>query len=419
MGSLATNGIAAGVPGRGFFCEEEVTMNLTKLIKRLAAFEPDGYPFLSLYINAEADSVGRDNFYTWLKKQLSEQAALYKDQKDEAHRFDTATERINEYIENDVEARANGIAIFASLGDSGFFEAVQFEVALPESKLYNFDRPNIFPLVRTLSQNPSYAVLWADTNKADIYVFGGENRIRTDAPAGEKVEEIKNTVTSRTSVGGWSQARFQRHIENYHLHHAKEVVAELESVMSEMAIDYLILCGDETTIMPTLRPQLSKSLEEKVIGTLNLSQYDSVEDIRERTLEVFGIDNAVRDQQQVERVIDAAKAAAGMGTLGVEDTLRALSNGQVQELVISADFEAIESKPGDVEKVLDDYAPGDEGPTGSKSIVDTPGEVTYELISRAINSDAKIVFIEDASLLKDHGGVGAILRFNMNATANG
>lgn len=395
-------------------------MKLTKLINKLASFEPDGYPFLSIYINAEADSTGRDNFKVWLKKQLSEQAALYKDNSDEADRLQTVVERINEYIENEVDAVANGIAIFAGLGDSSFFEAVQFAVPVKESQIFSFDRPHIFPLARTLEQHPKYAVLWADTNKADIYVFGGENRIRADQTRAEnKVEEIQNTITNRTSVGGWSQARYQRHIENYHLQHAKEVVAELEDIMSKLSIDHLILCGDETTIMPTLRPQLSRSLDEKVVAAINMSQYDSIDDIREKTGEIFGIENAVRDQEQVQRVFDAAKAAAAMGTLGVADTLKALSNGQVQELVIASDFDAIEFKPGEIEKILEDYAPGkDQSSTDTAPIVQIPGEVADELIIRAINSDARIVFIEDASLLEEAGGVGAILRYSMNASGS-
>ena len=395
-------------------------MKLSSLIKKLGAFEPDGYPFLSLYINAEADSTGRDNFQIWLKKNLSEQASLYKDNAEEADRLQRASEKINEYIENEVEPQANGIAIFTGLGDTGFFEAIQFSVAFEQSQLFNFDRPHIFPLAKAVWQNPKYAVLWADTNKADIYVFGGENRIRADIDADAKVENIQNTVTNRSSVGGWSQARYQRHIENYHLQHAKEVVAELESVMKKLDIHELILCGDEATIMPTLRDQLPKALDEKVIGTLNMSQYDSVDDIREKTKEAFGVDQAIRDQNEVQRVFDAAKAAAGMGTLGVANTLRALSNGQVQELVISGDFDAIEYKPGEIEKMLNEYAPGeDRSSVDTMPMVNNAGEIADELITRALNSDARIIFIRDASLLSEAGGVGAVLRFNMNATASG
>jgi len=47
-----------------------------------------------------------------------------------------------------------------------------------------------------------------------------------------------------------------------------------------------------------------------------------------------------------------------------------------------------------------------------------PGEVADQLIIRALNSDAKIVFIQDSSLLEEAGGVGAVLRYSVNATAN-
>ena len=394
-------------------------MKLTDLIKKLGAFEPDGYPFLSLYIDARADSTGRDNFQIWLKKQLSEKAELYKNNEEEAGRLDRTVEKINNFVDEEVDPQANGIAIFASLGDSEFFEAIQFSVAVEESKIFNFDRPHIFPLAKIIGQNPKYAVLWADTNKADIYVFGGENHIRADRDADPKVENIQNTVTNRTSVGGWSQARYQRHIENYHLQHAKEVVSEVETIMSKLSIDHLILCGDESTIMPTLRPQLPKALEEKVIGTLNISQYDSIDEIREKTRGLFDKDHAERDKKQVERVLDAANSAAAVGTLGLEDTLKALSNGQVQELVLSADFETIDYKPASVEKILNDYAPGeDQSSVDTMTIVYNVGEIADELITRAINSDAKIIFIDDPSLLEEVGGVGAVLRYNMNATAS-
>jgi peptide subunit release factor 1 (eRF1) len=109
-----------------------------------------------------------------------------------------------------------------------------------------------------------------------------------------------------------------------------------------------------------------------------------------------------------------------MGTLGVEKTLAALSNGQVQELVLSSDFDAIKYNPKDVEQVLEDYAPGDDNSaTDELPQVQEPRQIADELIIRALNSAAKIIFIEDESLLEEAGGVGAVLRYNINATANG
>jgi peptide chain release factor subunit 1 len=401
------------------FSLEVNVMKLTNLIKVLGAFEPDGFPFLSLYLNAEANETGRENFHVWLKKALSEQGKKYDENPFEAARFDAAAELINGYLEKKEDPSANGIAIFTSLGQD-FFEAAQLDVPFAENAFFSYDRPHIFPLAKAVWQNPKYAVLWADTNKADIYIFGGETQINQENQESDRVEFIQNQFTHRPKVGGWSQSRYQRHIDNFHLQHAKETVAELEKLMRDKEIDKLILCGDEATIMPILRPQLSKAVEEKVVGTLNLSQYASTEEIHQKTLETMGIENATQDQKQVGRVFNAANAKAGMGTLGLEATFAALSAGQVQELAISSDLDAIQYAPGDVERIWKAFAPGDDkSPVDTIPIVQLAGQVADQLIIRAVNSDAKVFFIEDASLLKDVGGIGAVLRYNANAQAGG
>lgn len=395
-------------------------MKLNKLVETLGALESNGFPFVTLYLNAAANENGRDEYQSWLKNEIDELTANFPEDSAEAESFKADVEKIQQFLESEVEDSANGIAVFACHGADGFFETAQLDVAFPNNRLFAFDRPHIFPLVRLVEQNPKYAVLWSDTNKADIYVFGGENTINLETETQAKVEEIENQVTQGTKVGGWSQARYQRHIANFHLQHAKETVEELEKLLQQAKIDYLILCGDERTIMPILRPQLSKAVEESVVETLNLSQYASELEIREQTRQVMYEQNIVKDQERVQRMYDAAKAAAGLGTMGVEDTLAALSNGQVEELIISSSFEAIKYSPKKLKKVLKAYAVGDDNSTGDDlPDVKESRQIGDELLIRALNSGAKIVFIEDATLLKEANGVGAVLRYNMNATANG
>ncbi len=394
-------------------------MKLNNLVEKLAAFEPSGAAFVSLYLNAEANQNGRDAYHTWLKNAFRDEAENYEKESEEESLFAETTERINSFLESESNESANGIAVFASVGGD-FFETIQFDVAFPENNLFVLDRPHIFPLVRLIDQNPKYCVLWADTNKADIYVFGGENTINLETGAQSKVETIKNEVTQRSKAGGWSQARFQRRIENFHLQHAKETVAEVEKLMRDGKIEHLVLCGDETTIIPLLREQFSKIIEENVVSTLNLSQYASEDEIHEKSTAAMNIENAVRDQEKVERMFNAAKSAAGLGALGVEKTLEALSNGQVEELLISSDFGVLQYSPKKVKKVMKNYAPGDDN-SSTDELPETKdaGQIADELLVRAINSAAQIVFIEDESLLKQAGGIGAVLRYNINATANG
>lgn len=395
-------------------------MKLNDLMQQLIQVEPSGFPFLSIYLNAEPNEQGRDAFGAWLKKEMTEQGKEYEEESAEAQSFNADVERVTNFLENDVEPSANGIAIFACFGADEFFETAQIEVPFPNNRFFAFDRPHIFPLARAIDQNPKYAVLWADTNKADIYIFGGQNHINAEIETSAKVEEIQNEVTQGTKVGGWSQARYQRHIANFHLQHAKETVDELDKLVRESHIEHLILCGDERAIMPILRPQLPKELEDKVIETLNLTQYDSEEKIRQATLEVMQNQNRAGDEAAVERMFGAAKAAAGLGTIGVEDTLAALSNGQVEELLIASNFGAIEYSQKKVKRVLRDYAPGDDNSTSDDlPTVREPRQIADELLVRAMNSAAKIKFIEDESLLKEAHGVGAVLRYNINTTANG
>jgi len=82
-------------------------------MQKLVAAEPSGFPFLSIYLNAEPNEQGRDGFGIWLKKELSEQAKNYAEDSAEAQSFNADVERVTIFLENEVEPAANGIAIYA------------------------------------------------------------------------------------------------------------------------------------------------------------------------------------------------------------------------------------------------------------------------------------------------------------------
>lgn len=395
-------------------------MNINKLIESLTSFDPQGSKFISIYLDAASGVNGRDDYASWLKTQFYEYSIQFENDTELQSGYKKIEERVNEYLESDVDAAANGIAIFASV-DGEVFETIELDEPFPNNRFFVFDRPHIFPLVRMVEQNPKYAVLWADTNKAAIYVFGGEEDLDVSV-GGETaiVEQIQNEKTSRSSVGGWSQARYQRHIENFHLQHAKETAEEIEKVMRERKVDRLVLCGDETGALPILRPQLAKETEAKIVAVLNLSQYATEGEIRDKTRQVLAADNSTRDAACVERALGAAKAAAGLGAMGVETTLAALSNGQVEELVIASDFDAITYDVREVERVLENYAPGDDNSAAEElPAAQEKRQIADELLVRAVNSGARVVFIEDGSLLEEAGGVAAVLRYSQASAGTG
>src|SRR5438105_5937284 len=147
-------------------------------------------------------------------------------------------------------------------------------------------------------------------------------------------KEVENVKTKRTQVGGWSQSRYQRHTENYHLHHAREVIDILERTVRDEAINSVILAGDEATVIPILREQMSNELSEKVIDVLSLGIDTPEHELFEQSLAAFRRHDTLSDMEKVERLMNEYRAD-DLGVAGVTETLAALSNGQVEEMRIA------------------------------------------------------------------------------------
>ncbi len=381
-------------------------MSLTDLLDKLAAFDATGHPVLSLYLNTQPDQHGRDNFDAFIRKEFRARAKTYAAGSDERISFDRDVERINEYLADKLRPQANGLVIFACAGADDFFEAAQLDAPIENHRLYVYHQPHVYPLARLIDQYPRYAALVADTNSARLFVFGRRGVVET--------EEVKSKKKfSRTKVGGWSQMRYQRHVENYHLQHAKEVVDALDRVVSEEAAEHVILAGDES-ILSILREQLPQPLADKVIDALRLEVDAPEQEVMAATLESLREHDAQSDAERVERLLDEYRAG-GLAVVGASATLEALGIGQVDELLITASLSEIEADEEDVSELLvpDDpvteagvEAPVEESRTIKVILAD-------ELVSRARQTDARVTFIEDAALLSDVGGVGAMLRYKI------
>src|SRR5688572_25382335 len=306
-----------------------ITDALSAQLDRLAAFEPGPFPVVSLYLNAQPDQHGRDHFEPFLRKELPERLRTYPAEGPERKSLEEDAEKISSYLGNST-ASANGIVIFASSG-AGLFEAIELAAPIDQHRLYVSDEPHLYPLARVLEQYPRYAVLLADTHRSRIVVVA--------ANAVEATEQVTGTKTRRHKMGGWSQARYQRHIENYHQQHAKEVVDMLARVVRDEGITSIIIAGDEV-VVPLLREHLPKDIAERVVDVLKLDMHAPEREILESTIETMRQKDAETDRARVEAVLGAYRGD-GLGVVGVEATLAALELGQVDELVITAGPETI------------------------------------------------------------------------------
>ena len=384
------------------------TDSLTAQLDRLAGFEPVPFPVISLYLNTQPGQHGRDQHQAFIRKEFKARSRTYDQRSSERESLERDLERISRYLETQLEPSANSVAIFAcSAGD--LFETVQVVAPIDNHWLHIGDRPHLYPLARLESKYPRYAAVVTDTNSARILVFA----------AGAVVDErqISNVKTRSTSQGGWSQARYQRHIVNFHQQHAKEVVEALDKIVRAENIAHVVLSCDEVSL-PLLRAQMPKHLEEKIVDNIKLESHAPVDAIVRRTQEAMQRVNERTDREKAEAAVGAYRAG-GLGVVGPEETLAALMKGQVDELLITASMKQMQSIPvgqtiGSAnDAVLEE--PAIQTSSAGEAAESAPEVVRLadELIAKATQTAAKITFIEDPELLKDYGGVAALLRFTV------
>jgi len=354
-------------------------MDLDALLDRLAGIGPRDQPCISLYVDTRPDNTGHPHWGPVVRKELGERARSFGERTAARAAYDADVERILRWLEAEPRPSAHGLAVFAS-GAAGLFEGVELGAPV-ETELVVGRVPHLYPLARLLDQWRRYAVVVTDTHEAHIFVVAlGDIRQRA---------RVDNAKVSRSAAGGWSQARYQRHVEKFHREHVNELIDALERIVRDEDLERVLLAGDEV-VTPLIRQALPKTLAERVVEIGNLDVTSSEAEILKETLDVARREDARDDAERVARVMDAYRAG-GLGMIGVPGVAAALDNGQVHELLIVADPSRLE------------------GPDGNAA--------ADVLVAKARQTAARVTFIEDPALLAEAGGVGALLRFRLHRRA--
>jgi peptide chain release factor subunit 1 len=364
------------------------TDSLSTQLDRLAEVDTGPYPVVSLYLNLQAGQTGRDNFEPFLRNEFDNRLRTYSVGGPERQSLEQDGAKIREYVAG-VSPTVNGLAVFACSA-AALFETIELAAPIEQHRLYISDEPHLYPLARLIDEYPRFAVLLADTQSARIFVIAANHVQQT--------EEVQGVKTRRHKAGGWSQTRFQRHIDNYREQHAKEVVETLGRIAAAESIDSIIIAGDEV-IVPLLKAQLSKELTPKIVDVVKLDMRAPLKAILDAGMASMRAKDVETDRERVDALVSAYRAG-GLAVVGGEGVRMALELGQVEELVITAD-------PTIIERAGASVAP-------SSGAERTPEEmIADELIVKARSTAARIRFIEDPELLAPYGGVAAFLRFKL------
>jgi peptide chain release factor subunit 1 len=362
---------------------------LDPVLDRLARLTNAPMPVVSLYLDLSTNDQGRQTHEQFLERGFAEPSATYASDSTFREALSRDEARIRRYLVEELPTpRPSALAVFSCNGGDELFEAIPLDTPLEGHLLYVDDEPHLFPLARAAEQYATYAAVVVNTNTARVFVCA--------TGSVQQSQTIENEKTHRVSAGGWSQARYQRHVDELHLKHMKEVADAVERTVREEGVKAIILSG-ETQAIALLRAQLHETVDAMVIDVMRLDVNAREHEILQATLGAFRRNDEETDQEVVDALLDAYRSR-GLATIGVTGVRAALDRGQVDTLVA----------PSAPAAAADDST---EGSPASQGAVDEA--VLEELVTAARRTGADVRFIEDAGLLARAGGVGAFLRYRV------
>jgi hypothetical protein len=304
--------------------------------------------------------------------------------------------RIEEFFGGEFERNgARGLALFSD-GPDGLWRVVQ----LPESvadALSVGEELNLAPLAPLLGRQEALVAFVGREQGLVLALRGGRLE-----PVAEQFDEVEG----RHSQGGWSQARFQRHIEHLVQEHLKEVADRVDRELRKGGPKPLVLVGTEETTA-SFRDQLSVEAQAAVAGTAHAEAHATAAELLEIVAPVLDEAASARERDVLERWREAVARAEGRGVAGWAGTLAAASEGKVACLVFAegAAHEAVRCRECGRVQVEGDSCPLD----GAQ--LEPVADGLDAAIRRVLAFGGDLIPVRHHQDLEPVGGIGALLRF--------
>jgi hypothetical protein len=192
--------------------------------------------------------------------------------------------------------------------------------------------PDLLPLVQHRGREFAYIVAEVDRSGGEIRLHRA-GRVQPDNVSG--VEGSSQHIR-KVPVGGWSQARYQHHVEEVWKRNADSVAGEID-VLAAANNARLILVGGDIRARELVVKQLSEASRAKA-STIDMHSKNAGadrtvfdEEVRKRVAEYF----AERYQEILERLAVQDGQANPLAADGVGQVVHALQQAQVGTLLLN------------------------------------------------------------------------------------
>ena len=373
------------------------------LLRRLADLRPDGARVLSLFLNLDPSEFATPPARATEARSLIDQAERQlRDAGELEHGAQKALRRDIERARDffgrlDVDG-AHGLALFAC-GPADLFEAIKLPRPI-ETRAVVDDSPFVEPLAE-LGMRGSWCVMVVNRQVARM--------LRGSPEQLEELPVVEDEVHGRHDQGGWSQARYQRSVDQearWHLQHAAEVAFRR---FKRSPFECILLGGPDETVNE-FEGILHPYLRERVAGRFKVDVENTTPDqIRAAAAPLIEKIDERREREALDR-LEEGIGTGGRGTGGLEPTIAALNERRVEILLLSDRFDAAGVYCRSCGWVGTDLelteCPADGGPLERRN------DIAENAVELAITQSAEVLRVRHhAERLEQQGSIGAVLRF--------
>jgi peptide chain release factor subunit 1 len=220
-----------------------------------------------------------------------------------------------------------------------------------------------------------------------------------------EIADQTDDVPGRHDQGGWSQARYERHIDELVERHLRVVADTLERGVRRLRVGPLVLVGTED-VRSEFESLLSKEARARIAGWTTAEAHADAAQLLDAVRPVLDEWCRQREQELLERWRDEA-GRNGRATSGWDSTLEAASDGRVELLLVQSgvDQKAYQCPECGRAQLTNGRCPID------GTSLERRDDGLDLAVHKTLAHGGTVHVVRDRDDLRPVGGMGALLRF--------
>lgn len=372
-----------------------------EILSDLIGFSPEPYLTTTLYLRIEGSI--KPNYVIELKELIKQRKKEVESQPVSPESRKSALSdlrKIQDFVTLKFTREGIQTLVIASCSAKKWWRVLSLNLPL-KSRLIISSRPHYTPMALAMEEHSRFLVVLIERSRARLFeVFAGEIVEHTSI-----LDEVPGKV-KMGGFGGYEERRIERHIGDHVRRHYRHVGEAAYHLFKEHSCEYILLAGSEPNT-GEFRHYLHSTLQDRIAASLHDEIHTLQAVVLEKTMDV---EKALRQREETKLLDQFFNQvnSGGLGILGLDSTMRALQNGQVNYLLVQDGFREAGFRCAQCGGLLTTG--------GACTYCDGPthpvGDLVEETVEEALQQGCQVkhITIPDRRLT-GAGRIGATLRF--------